>query len=187
MAQFDFYGNWEDSWQVVESILLNKNIKVLPDMWYDKPVPKYFTKLNEELKQLLLKKRRLYLSHYEVSIYRPIFEICEKGIMIGKYSVSSNWGGPFLDLTLPGVFDIEGVIQLGPGTLTYPKLVQNPQTMGWEDTGPAIREAYKEICDVIKKVMIRQKRNSKNFLIGADGLNVMKTKDVYIVGVDKRT
>ena len=187
MAQFDFYGSWEDSWQVVESILLNKKIKVLPDMWYVEPVPKYFTKLNEELKQLLLKKRRLFLAHNEVSIYQPLFKQCKTGVMTGKYSIFSDWGGPFLDLTLPGFFDIEGVIQLGPGTLTYPKFVQHPKTLQIEQTGPEIKEAYKEICGVIKKVMIRQKRNSKNFLIGADGLNVMKTKDVYIVGVDKRT
>jgi hypothetical protein len=184
MSQFDYFGTWEDSWEILDIILNNEDVELIPDMWYETSIPLKFKQVDENLKNILRKKRRLFILGKYFSIYPPCLKKKEDGPMIGKYNLYANYGGPSLDLSLPVCFEKDNIINFGSGILSYPKEFLNPHTGIWENSTQNLKDAYKRICSLLKKHLIRHKINS-NIWIGNNALTLLKAgkAQIYDKGV----
>jgi len=179
MAQFDFYGTWIDSWKLLE-ILTEKNLSLIPDQWYKSPSAIFFNEINEELKDLLHKKRRLFIWGKEFSLFPPHFVLQKSGPRQGEYSIGAAYGGPCLDLTLPACFENDKKIKLSCGTLTFPKDYKNPKTNEWLKTSEDLKKYYKIISTDFKKILKKTKFR-KLIWIGGDALNLLENGNAEIV------
>ncbi len=179
MAQFDFYGTWLDSWKLLE-VLLEKDLSLIPDKWYKKPDALFFKEITEDLKDLIHKKRRVFICGKKFSLFQPLFVQQKSGPKQGQYSIGAEYGGPYLDLTLPACFEKDDIINLSCGTLTFPKQYKNPETNEWLNAPAELKISYKDTCGDFKKKLKRFKYK-KYIWIGEDALGRLKTDKVKIV------
>lgn len=179
MSQFDFYGTWSDSWELLK-IALKYDTVLIPDCWYEEPKPILFKDITDELKQLMFKKRRLFIWGKDFSNFEPGFIIQLSGPRKGMYSTGAEYGGPCLDLTLPACFERNDIINLSCGTLTYPKEYKNPNTSKWEKSSETIANKYKTIRKDFKK-RLKEYRVGKYIWIGEDALALLQNGKAKII------
>jgi hypothetical protein len=168
-----------DSWKILE-MLLRKNLSLIPDQWYKTPKALFFNEVNDDLKELMHKKRRVFIWGKEFSLFQPLFVLQNSGPRQGEYSIGAEYGGPFLDLTLPACFERNGKINLSCGTFTYPEKFKNPEKDKWLKAPEELIKAYKVTCDDFKKTLKRFKYK-KYIWIGEDALNLLRTDEAKIV------
>lgn len=53
MAEFFYYGVWEDSWNLVEELCRLRRFTFVHDEWYSDRVPVTFSALTPEVQELL--------------------------------------------------------------------------------------------------------------------------------------
>jgi hypothetical protein len=157
MAQFDFLGSWNDSWDIVAAILENKDLRLVPDLRYDKPEPLFATALDDSLKAMLLDRGNGFLWSTRFSRYPPVMGRIEGGEAAGKYTVSLTRGGPYLRLGLPFCYEEGGVINLAAGSLYYPSWFLNPEATVSEKASPELRAGFKDVKAVIRRHLVRLK------------------------------
>jgi hypothetical protein len=157
MAQFDFYGTWDDSWGIVAAILENKEYSLVPDLLYDKPEPVFVTKFNDIAKELLLQKRNAFLWSPKFSVFPPFMKRIEGGEAAGKFYVGLSVGGPYLRLFLPPSYEEGSVINLVLGSLHCPKWTTKPGTYIAIKPSPELRAGFKEVTAIIKRQLVQSK------------------------------
>lgn len=60
MAQFDFFGTWEDSWRLLHEISKFDDVSFVLVI-YDSPKPIFINKIDEEAKEFIKIKGHLYI------------------------------------------------------------------------------------------------------------------------------
>lgn len=156
MPQFEFYGTWDDSWQILGDITSHLFF-LIPDRWYESSeIPKY-NSLNNELKSTLRLKRRVFLWNQDFSVFSPGVRLQKAGSYSGKYQVGAEYGGPCLALTLPACSENENKLNLSCGQLTYPKEFLHPETGNWVPASEKLKSGYKNVIVLIKKSLIKHK------------------------------
>jgi len=159
MADFYFYGTWEDSWTYLETLARLERFTFVVDMWYTKPIPFQFRTLTDEIKSTVYKQRRVYLWSDEYSRFPPDFgEPTSNGLMM----IDPIGGGPALDLSLPACFEREGKLSVGLGWFGYQLQYKNPETGEWYKPPEALKRAYKEIRALLRKNMVKRFARSRS-------------------------
>ena len=181
MSQFSFLGTWDDSWRIVGSILERGDISLIPDLNYDDPKPAYISALNEEVKELLKRRPNLFLWSTQFSLFPPCMVRMAGGAAAGKYFLSLSRDGPGLELTLPGCYEADGVLNLACGTLSYQRLTFNSQTGRWEKPTLELQAGYKEITKTIKRHLVRHKFH-KPIWTGRDALTLIERGTARVTG-----
>jgi len=116
MADFFFYGTWEDSRTYLETLVHLERFTFVVDMWYTEPVALQFTTVTDDVESTVHKRRRLYLWSDECSQFPPNFgEPTPNELMM----ISLSGSGPALDLKLPACFELKGKLSVGIGWLGY--------------------------------------------------------------------
>lgn len=180
MPQFDFLGTWEDSWALLDSILDREGVQALPDQWYGSNIPIGFSKLNEELKAILKKKRRLYLVSKDFSLLPPFLKKQNTGEMAGKYAIVETYAGPLISLTLPACYLKNDLTNLNFGALSYPTKIFNPVTRSLQPPSRELKAAYNDIRQRSKRILVRHKIASSWIYIGRNAFNLLKAGDAEI-------
>lgn len=153
MADFYFYGTWEDSWRYMEILACMRRFTFVVDMWYTEPIPVQFETLTDEVKDIVYKQRGLYLWSKEFSRFPPIFG---KPTSSGLMRIHLSESGPALDLVLPACFEYEGRLSVGLGWFGYQPQYQNPETGEWYKPPEALKRTYQEIRTLLRKNMVKR-------------------------------
>jgi hypothetical protein len=182
MKEFHYLGTWDDSWKILESILQRPETTFIPDIWYDSSKPTFFCRVNDELKKLMLYKRRVYIWAKDFSKRDPFLKRQEGGEMAGKYSVwLGSGGGQGLDLILPACYEENNITYLATGMLGYEKQYLNDLTGVREKPSVNLKAGYKDILSRIKKCLVRHEFHIPIW-IGKDGLRLVQEKKAQITG-----
>src|SRR4051794_37479700 len=114
MAQFDFFGTFNDNWALLSRVIEAVRPVLIPDKWYRESNPAIYTDLNDELKSELQKKRRVFVFPSDAQIFPEHgMKLHPSGPMPGWHTVQHNELGDSVDLTLPACFDRDRQTWLG--------------------------------------------------------------------------
>jgi len=153
MADFYFYGTWEDSWTYLETLIHLERFTFVVDMWYTEPVPLQFRTVTADVESIVRKRPRLYLWSDEYSQFPPVFgNPTSHGLMM----IHLSEGGPALDLALPACFELKGKLSVGIGSLGYQPQYQNPETGEWYKPPETLKRAYREMRALLQKSLVRR-------------------------------
>jgi hypothetical protein len=150
MAEFDFYGTWEDSSLYLEKVVTLGRFTLVVDMPYEQPVVFQSKVLSEDLMTLLQQRPHLYLWSDEYSRFPA-------GFLPGRHyvTIDPHISGPALQLSLPICFPAEVNVRLGEGVLSYLPLYENPETGELYKPPEALKQAYNDVRRLLQKTMAR--------------------------------
>jgi hypothetical protein len=177
-TQFDFIGTWNDSWATIDTILTRSGTTLIPDLWYDTPSPLLFDALDESLKSLLLQRRRLYIWCTEFSRHPPVLEKQGSGPNAGKFFLRLTLGGPGLELTLPACFELQGIVNLNFGNLSYARETFNPESGRWEKPSSQLKAGYANIRTLLCEKVLRQ---DNRIWMGPEAMHLLREGHAKIV------
>lgn len=157
MAEFRFFGTWNDYWGILDAILSHREYSLVPDLLYDKSEPVFITTLDDPAKEMLRVKGSGYLWSTKFSRWPPVMKRIEGGEADGKYYVMLGEGGPCLHLVSPACYEEGGVLMLDFGELYYPKWTTAPGTNIAIEPSPELRQGFQEVKTIIKRQVVRLK------------------------------
>lgn len=172
--QFDFFGTWEDSWQLLGSAMRSANLVLVPDLWYERPEPLLYRALDEDLKSVLRQRGRGFLWSESFGPLEQLFLRQPTGVMAGRYRIRAAKSDPVIDLMLPACYESEGVTNLGVGILGAPERtsVQAPDQNGRIDEVVA---SFGDVRLRFRQVLKRHKMR-RWIWIGPDALRLVIEK-----------
>ncbi len=179
MPQFDFWGNWEDSWSVLRDFVERQDIVVIPDRWYEMPKAEMFRNITEEVKKLLSDRRRMFILSGNTELRAQSFEQQEIGPRRGMYRFHAALGEA-LDLTLPACYQEGSVTRLASGTLTYPREVFDWTSEQWRKPREELRNLYTQMCAVIKSHCLRRRVGQQSILVGKNAVRLVEAKEATL-------
>ena len=183
MAQFDFFGTWNDWWGILGHILATKVYSLIPDLKYDKPEPLFVTKVDDSVKTMILDRRNGFIWSPIFSRFPLSMELIKEGQNAGKYFVSPTRGGPCLRLVLPPCYEEDRIIHLGRGMLSCPKWTITPFTKVPEKPSAELRLGFKEVKEIIKNRIVYLKDPFKIW-IGQHGKELVEEGRAVIDGIE---
>ncbi|MBS0260476.1 MAG: hypothetical protein JSS02_00860 [Planctomycetes bacterium] len=193
MAQFDFLGTWNDSWDVVSAILEPGDVRLIPALMYEQPQARFLSRLGEVHELCLAECARFYISCERFTRHPPEFWEIKAGKNKGRFAIDDRKAGPLLDLSLPGCFRYDDVgvpylaieggpgMHLAPGTLSNQREYLNPDTQEWEWVAEAVKAGFKDIVRRVKKRLLRHQFH-KPIWIGRNALCEVQAKNAMIHG-----
>ena len=156
MAEFDFYGTWNDDWRILGQVAAGTGARLIPDKWYETKQPEIYTELTEELKRDLMKKRGVFVCPSDAPLYPDCGLVQQtEGIMRGRYSVRHRELGDSLDLTLPSCFEKDGMLRLGNGSLFLAPQYYHHVTSSWERPAESLKVFYQEVRRILKRNLLQ--------------------------------
>ena len=181
--EFSFLGTWNDSWEILDAILHGGGLSFIPDLKYDDPQPLYVTALTNEERAMIKDRRHLFIWGEAFSLFPPVLRRIDEGKNIGKYSVSSDEGGPILELTLPGCYEEESLLNLGPGTLACPRKTFDPATNIGLNPSAELRAGFREVRNRMKRSLVRYKP-CPEIWIGQEAIELLGQGKARIIGFE---
>lgn len=145
MAEFQFYGTWDDTWAVLKAVLRRESIAFVADLAYHYPRPVWIRTLTSHAREMLHRRRRVYVFGEDFSTRPPCLVQQMTGSVAGKHFVYLAGGGQGLELALPNSHLDEGVWQLDAGRLTYPHEFWNGERGRWEKPTTALKGAFLDV------------------------------------------
>lgn len=145
MAEFQFYGTWDDTWRVLKRILAREGTAFVADLAYHFPRPVWIRHLTSQAKEILHRRRRVYVFGEDFSLRPPCLVQPMTGSVAGKHFVYLAGGGQGLELALPNCQLDEGVWQLDAGRLTYPHEFWDAERGRWEKPTTALKAAFTDV------------------------------------------
>jgi hypothetical protein len=184
MRQFDFLGTWDDSWLMIEALLRLDGYHLIYDLNYAAPHYQILTELNEESKQLLQQRGRLYIMANTFSESPPVFSRIQNADGATWYSISIQEGGPFLSLTLPACYDESGRTNLANGSLSFQKQTLDPTSGKWIPPSDILTHEFKKIVRMLKSRFLVRHRIHTSVWIGANALDEVLIRGARIHGYE---
>ncbi len=151
MAEFDFYGTWEDVWSLVQKLTDLGQFTFVVDKPYTEPMAFEFTNFSADLEAMLCARPRVYLLSEEYSRFPLQFHEARGHWMIDELS-----SGPTLDLCLPICFERDGKLCLYQGYLGHLACYQDPETGQWYKAPQALKRAYEKTRALLRKGMAKR-------------------------------
>jgi hypothetical protein len=181
MAQFDYLGTWNDSWQILARILERGGTRLVPDLWYTSPEPLYIEAIDSTAKEVLTKRRRLCIWADDFSRFPPIIKPVDYSRPDTLYTLQPTRGGPSIDFTLPPCYEEEGFTNLANGMCVAHGHYWNPESEVWERASANLQAGRKDIVRRMKQYLVRYKFH-KHIWIGPDGLRLLEEGKARITG-----
>ena len=153
MAQFGFYGCWEDSLQLLKMLIDLKRFTFVLDKWYSSPQPFQFTSLSDEVLSEVATARRLYVWSEVYSLYPAQF-LWTTDREVGR--IDPENGGPALDLFLPTTYEHDGKHGISLGWFAYQSKYYSPIDGEAYKPPEALKETFKELKSMLQKKMTRR-------------------------------
>ena len=153
MAEFQFYGTWNDARSCLEAITALGPFTFVLDKWYAEPIPKQFTVLDENSIEAVRKDPGVYVlsAHYTrfpVRFGRPT--------PTGLMRIWSTESGVSLHLSLPTEHDHQGRLRVGMGLLSYQAEYHDPVTGQRYMASEELKRVYAHIRSVLRRQMVKR-------------------------------
>lgn len=176
MAEFAFFGIWEDSKTILEQLIeIDKFIFIL-DRWYEEPKPEILKVLTEDEKSTLERMRSIYLYSADYSIFPPFFPDDSSEDLFRIFPLQS---GPAIKLTIPFLdIDKEGMNTLGLGLLIYQSKYWHPETLEYYSPPQTLKDAFKLVKKIISQHCERRFIPFHGFT--AEGKEIHRVRTLYI-------
>ncbi len=189
MAEFTFYGVWEDSIAILDQLIQSCRFTFIIDKPYEEPKEYTFTSLNENVECVLFKTPIMYLKSDQYSIFPPYFSKSTTNL----WRIFPLRSGPFLNLDLPQIQRTIDKIILGKGWLIYQSKYWHPETLEYYSPPEALRDAF----NFVKKIIIQncvkryipfqyfttqgaEKYQVRTLYIGRFGIELVREEGFYI-------
>lgn len=159
MAEFHFLGTWDDSWNILNSIIEDFQPIMYPDVTGPLNLLSGKTVLDENFKAVLKGCRRTFLWSASYSKYPVGIQPLESSDDSQQFFIYPSEGGPVLDFTFPPCFEHNGIIRIGHGSICYDPQFRSPELA---DSEPSLRvpeelkTAYKNIVTRMKKCFLKK-------------------------------
>lgn len=152
MAEFEFYGTFEDSWTQLERLVAANRFTFLIDMAYKERKPFEFKELTEEIKQILIRHPKVFLWSDVYSRFPPFFTQSNDGI----FSIYPLKGGPSLELSFPRSFEHETKTRLVAGYLMHQTSYANAEIGGNYIVPEELRHAYAVVKQILQRNLVKR-------------------------------
>lgn len=152
MAEFHFYGTWEDTWKHLQRIAAETSLVGAIDQWYTSPKVYEFTGVTDEVKRLVKKNPRIFFLSDRYT-YFPFHFIGPTPS--GLLRIDPEWSGPTLDLSFPACFECGEKVCIRSGRLFYQRRYIDPESEEYYKPPHELKQAFKEIQSVLKKDLTR--------------------------------
>ncbi len=153
MAEFCFFGTWEDSLAWLEMLCQMRRFTFVDDGWYTTPVSRQFTSVPGGPPEWLRKPATLFLWADSYSRFPPVFTKLKSDDLM---RIDLVRGGPAMRLGLPACFEREGRPSVGRGYLEYQSEYQNLETGEWYKPPEALKQAYSELRTLLRRSMVKR-------------------------------
>lgn len=189
MAEFDFFGTWNDTINLLKIIYETKNAKVVAKKAYRSPKEKVIDFNNKTDIELIRK-------NYSVIIFPeliPTQDICFSYITSRKnYVIDLFRSGPIIDVGLADKFGEEGDYRLGMGHIQIPPYFIDPKSNKQYSPPNELKNYYLLIKRKFQKILIRKFFKYEKFVnnefqqkilpiwLGKDAMRLLKEKKAYI-------
>jgi hypothetical protein len=192
-----FLATWNDSWDILTTILADSKLSISPDRWYEDTRAEVFTEITPALKQMLRERPRAYIWSSSYTAAPPILQKQNIGPKAGSYFIHNAKGGPGIELVLPACFVADGTgyrvyepgalaedrtIYLNYGALAYPKEIEDARTGQWSGAPDALIAGFR---DVVKRIQSRLAKDGKNW-VGKEGLALLRAGKAQIFVSSRR-
>ena len=193
MAEFNFYGCWQDSLEILTKLAIEGKFRFFFDKHYDQPEPTWLNILEDGCQDEIESPVKLGLWSSDYSIFPLAFE---SYAYQGKtyYEIKHSYSGPALSLLLPANYiNNSSGIQLGHGWASYPSVFYHPRTLEPYTPPETLKSAFTEIKKTIKAYSEKRyipslRINSKGELkpiietlwIGKKGLSLIERGEAMI-------
>ena len=125
MAEFDFYGTWEDSYVQLDRLAHLSRFILVVDMDYEEPVVLQSRILSEDFMAVVKQRPHLYLYSDEYSRFPAGFHTSGRGFMW----IDPHISGPALLLDLPICRQLEASLQLFARQPLLSDLISRPRRL----------------------------------------------------------
>ncbi len=181
MAEFHFYGSYDDTLQILQALLRYDGIAFTPRLNYPGPIPPSFHDVTNELRDAIHINRGLILTG-PFSETPLVLQEITGGKYDGTFVLDTTRGGPFLELELPMCKKLDGVHwHLGPGSLFHPREF-------WDESGNnriplsgSSKAAYEFLVNAIKSVVRRKKIGESTRWIGPSAISLLDRAEALIL------
>ena len=158
MAEFDFYGTWEDDWDLLQKLTNLGQFAFVMDKPYTEPVPFEFTDSSADFEAMLRERPRVYLLSEEYSRFSLQFHEVR-----GHWIIDEMSSGPALTLDLPTCFERDGKLCLREGYLGHLAHYQDPETKQSYKAPQALKRAYEKTRALLRKGMAKGYLGCRNW------------------------
>lgn len=170
MAQRDFWGTKNDSRALLSTILHDTGLYIIPDLYYAQQAPTVFHEFDEKVFSVLSDRPNMFIGGNIFTRYPPSFHRIPGGANQGLFTVDVSQEGPFMQLTLPGYYEENGVYNLAPGMLSIQSQYFNPLLQQWERPSPSIKKAFRSLSATFAKSMV-QRTLGEPIWMGSDAVD----------------
>jgi hypothetical protein len=181
MAQFDFFGSWNDSKNILNQIITFGDIKIIPNMAYRKPEVLQLQTISEIELEIIRKNHSVFLAsdtfaRFPIKFWGPDSR--------GDLSIHQLLSGPIMIMGLPDIYEEDGMLRMGAGDIRYPPHFINPITNQEYSPPEAMYSVFKSVKKMIQKSMVKltwkYERSLANGEMRPDVQNFWIAKDAYI-------
>ncbi len=173
MSEFLFYGTWDDTWRVLNELLAREGPSLVAALAYHFPKPVYVRSLTSHAREILQKRRRVYVFAEDFSVRPPCLVQQMSGPLAGKHFVYLAGGGPGLELALPHAQIDEGVWQLDAGRLTHPHDFWDPERGKWQRPPAALKAGFTDVRARIRG-QVEQHWPIRDLWVGPDAWDLVR-------------
>jgi hypothetical protein len=194
MGDFNFYGSWEDSLEIIDQILKMEAFKLIVDMSYKEEKVIEVVSSSNIPEELITSYGSLYLWSDNYSIYPILFDKPNKN----HYRIINQLeSGPLIRVNLPRIFEIDKKNILGRGFIFSTPYFVIPNTNTGYSPPEGLRKTFSKLKTTLQKTMVKKYWTPFKYFpfpnndsiepvwIGKKAYERLKSEDLYLlVGKD---
>jgi len=190
MAEFNFYGSWQDTITILEQLLNTKLFRIIADIAYNEPIVYEINSLSIDAQSVLKQNHHIFLESNSYSRYPIKFSEPNKGGYIGILQLRS---GPLINMMLPDEYTSNNKWRVGRGRIAFPPYFVIPNTYDSYKPPQELKDIFALSKKIIQKNMVKQywrwskvgmsgiaNPSIETLWIGKDAINLLETKGYFI-------
>ena len=184
MAEFRFYADWEDSWELLRIILEDKSLEYIPDIYYIRPKEERITDVAKYMKHAKVPSSGYVYGPFSEA--KPILQKFQGPKPYrGKYRIDKIWGGQKIRYCPGGLWDLRKLgegdyTSLGHGFVDYDQWFWKGKTEEAVVPTEQMKQYYKDIVKRMKKYLQKSKDSGRPIFVGPSGLRRLQSGEARI-------
>lgn len=189
MAEFNFYGTWKDSINLLNQLIRSGPFRLIADIAYSDARALEISSTSDDLLEAVRITHHLYVWSDSYSRYPIRFG---KRSSHGEITINQLESGPCISMYLPDEYRKDGKLRVGRGDIQYPPYFVNPTTNTTYPPPDELKKSFRFLKALIQK-KFRKKywqplklspygrpSSIEPIWIGDNALELLKTGNYYI-------
>lgn len=180
MAEFSYFGDWNDAWFILEIIMSVPGLRFVPDIIYKKQKVVYFEDFDSYRRSVRHPSKGYIWGPF--SEVRPVFfNIGESGKSKNgdKYVIDLIGGGMKFQFQPCGLYDLGDFTNISIGSISYQQWYFRGNSEETVFPDARLKDAYRQITNRLKRYLIR-KKIKRSFWIGPSALKLVQAGEAKI-------